>query len=263
MGCGLCPSYFQQLSELFRMKWRCEYSSPTSRRKVALPLPEQPHPRASTDKGQQLDSQQSSFPAVFFLDAEIFHQCRLDLPRVQISVPQYVRDLVGDTASIRTAAIKYFGNVHLYMPIVAKKVFFEHFLNPLYVPSADVLLLFLCIRLAIWEPTTDSSASRTLLYSSSKRFYSEIEAAGFSSIQVLQAGVLISLYEVGHAIYPAAFRSIGACVTYARTFRIDEQEVARTDGKIDWIESEERRRVWWAILILDRYVRHPHFKASY
>lgn len=74
------------------------------------------------------------------------------------------------------------------------------------------------------------------------------------SILVLQAGVLVALYELGHGIYPAAFLSIGACARYAHALGINVSRTVPTRRVLTLVEVEERRRVWWAIVILDRFV---------
>ena len=72
---------------------------------------------------------------------------------------------------------------------------------------------------------------------------------------MLQAAVLIAVYEVGHAIYPAAYLTIGACARYGTMLGIDKlglDLMGDSLGPLSWIEVEERRRVWWAVVLLDR-----------
>lgn len=80
----------------------------------------------------------------------------------------------------------------------------------------DLALLFLAMKLITTAlPPDASSPDQTRLYAASKRFLALLEAAGTMSILYLQAMILIALYEYGHAIYPAAWMSIGNCVRYA------------------------------------------------
>lgn len=97
-------------------------------------------------------------------------------------------------------------------------------------------------------------SAETDLYRVVKQFYFDVESCGTLSIQVLQAGVLIALYELGHAIYPATFLSVGGCCRYATALGLDKDVSSRGYSKLPWIEEEEHRRVWWSLLILDRYV---------
>jgi hypothetical protein len=90
-----------------------------------------------------------------------------------------------------------------------------------------------------------------------KYFYLEVEGSSIVSLAVLQAGVLLALYELGHAIYPAAFLSIGACARYVHALGINVSRTLKTRKVLTLVEVEERRRVWWTIVILDRFVASP------
>jgi hypothetical protein len=65
---------------------------------------------------------------------------------------------------------------------------------------------------------------------------------------------LIAIYELGQAIYPAAFLSIGACARYAGALGIDKNDGLLLGQQLSFCEIEERRRIWWGILVLDRFV---------
>jgi hypothetical protein len=232
------------------MKWTCHYE------KLHLNRPKE------TERFQlgAIVVTRPKFPAVFFLDADIFQSARIELPKATSPIPQQVLDIVGDTTAIRTVAADYFDTVHLYMRIVSQKLFYEQLLNPLHTPSPHVVLLFLCMRLVMSLPQTseetvtaeDAEPSTIPIYLIAKSFFAQLEAAGICSIQVLQAGILIALYELGHAIYPAAFLTVGACARYGTAFGFDGMGCVDTRKSSDWIEIEQTKRVWWAVLILDR-----------
>jgi hypothetical protein len=192
--------------------------------------------------------------AVFFLDAHTFQQSRLEIPRFEISIPLYVQVLNGDEASVRAIATEYFKTVHSWMPMVSKQNFYRHLLNPLSQPRTDVALLLLCMRLVLTVVQDKIPPSTTSIYLAAKQFSFEIEATATPSLQALQARILISLYELGHAIYPAAYMSIGACARYGISLGIDGRDTPQTNTSGDWTDMEERKRAWWAVLILDRYV---------
>lgn len=93
------------------------------------------------------------------------------------------------------------------------------------------------------------------LYKIVKHLQLELELGGFLSFSVLQARIITALCEMGHAIYPAAFLSIGYCVRYGVALGID-QDLKRIPSEPDAYSAdglEERRRAWWGILILDRF----------
>lgn len=138
------------------------------------------------------------------------------------------------------------------MPFISKKRFYDLHLQPSFRSRPDVVLLLLALKLITTFPPAGSHSPRTALYNSTKHFYLVVEQS--FSILVLQAGVLVALYELGHGIYPAAFLSIGACARYAHVLGISVSHTVPTRRVLTLVEVEERRRVWWAIVILDRFV---------
>lgn len=87
------------------------------------------------------------------------------------------------------------------------------------------------------------------MYYAAKHFHLDLEVEGFFSILILQAGILLALYEIGHGIYPAAFLTIGACARYAHALGIGVSKTVKSRKILTLVEAEERRRVWWAIAI--------------
>jgi hypothetical protein len=193
------------------------------------------------------------FPAVFFLDSDLFQQAQIDISRVEAPIPRYILDLIGDFSQWRSIATKFFETVHTFMPIVSKPRLYGRLLNPLAPRRSDVALLLLCMRLITMLPA-GALMSRTPEYIAAKRFHTELELTGGFSPQVLQAGVLIALHEYGHAIYPAAYLTIGGLARYGISSGIDGTGPSQMPPPSDWIEAEERKRIWWAVLILDREV---------
>jgi hypothetical protein len=192
-----------------------------------------------------------AFPPVFFLDVEIFHRAQLELPLPEATVPLYVSDLIGEADNVRRIAASFFNDVHPWMPLISKVWFYNHLTNPLSPPRADSMLLLLSVLLITWVPTMTKDP-HTPIYLAAKRFSKELETAGTFSIRVVQAVVLIALYELGHCIYPAAYVSVGLSARYAVALGFDKDIKRGNITELPWDKLEERRRVWWAILILDR-----------
>ncbi|RFU25192.1 hypothetical protein B7463_g11147, partial [Scytalidium lignicola] len=233
-----------------QMKWRCVYPDTihSSSGKV-----EKAQLTKSSDLNRRIERQKSEFPAVFFLDAELFNQWRLQLPRDNFEIAPEVRDFIGDASDIRATATDYFNTIHSYIPIISKTMFYQHLLNPLATPGADVILLFLCMKLIMSVPSRGHEAARMPIYKAARALYTAMESSGVSSIHILQAGVLIAFYEISHAVYPLAFFTISACARYGSLFGLDERGLLQTTDTRDWIRIEEKRRVWWALVILDRF----------
>lgn len=102
----------------------------------------------------------------------------------------------------------------------------------------------------------DLHRSRGGIYRSLKAVLSALEERGQFTTNFLGAQVLTAAYEMGQALYPAAYFTVGACVRICHTMglhnrRLATQLRARTDT---WNETEERRRLWWSSIVLDRMV---------
>lgn len=121
------------------------------------------------------------------------------------------------------------------------------------------------MKLLSWLPGNDPNKSdpKSPSYLAIKRTLAETEIAGIFSLQLLQATILIALYEVGHAIYPAAYTSVGTCAQYALAQGIDAYtSIDLNSTALTLLDQEEKRRAWWAILILDRFVNIGYPKRA-
>ncbi len=86
---------------------------------------------------------------------------------------------------------------------------------PLWDAGPDLAMLFLAMKLVTTMPNEGVRPADSPLYTASKRFIALLEASGAVSLQYLQAMLLVAIYEMGHAIYPAAWMTVGACARYA------------------------------------------------
>ncbi|KAF2495903.1 hypothetical protein BU16DRAFT_360464 [Lophium mytilinum] len=194
------------------------------------------------------DSNQS-FPAVYFLDNRVFQQSRMQLPKPNWTVPPIIADYVGDPVSL---ALQYWEKVHWWMPIISKKRLYEHSLNPLISRGVDVFLLLSAMRLLLWHPAQEPRP--VIEYMAIRNAIFEAENVGVLTLQLLQAKILLTIYELGHAIYPAAYLSVGSCARFGIAIGIN-QCLQTTDLSISLeaaLETEEKKRAWWALLMLDR-----------
>lgn len=179
----------------------------------------------------------------------------MDIPTPILSIPSYVSDSIGDNADIRSVAFKFFASVHTYLPIISKKIFYDLLINPLFPRRADVAFLCLCMKLIAWKPSAHDSEPQIADYQAAKQYLLELESVGVLTVPLLQGRLLISMYEFGHGIYPAAYLSIGTCAAHAIALGLDDKRDSDEGRRsLSWVEQEERRRVWWAIVILERFV---------
>ncbi|OPB47156.1 Zn2Cys6 transcriptional regulator [Trichoderma guizhouense] len=187
-----------------------------------------------------------------FLDPEAFTSAQLKVPEPDIDylITKDVSDLVGDVANIKAISDQFFSSVQEWMPIVSKTQFLANLVSWLTHKRAELFFLILAMKLSCEQV----SGPRTPLYQITKYLQFRIEHSGALSLQVIQASVLIAIYEMGHGIYPSAFLSISECARYATALGIDKSILCRDLNGVSRNELEERRRVWWAILVLDRFL---------
>jgi hypothetical protein len=90
-------------------------------------------------------------------------------------------------------------------------------------------------------------------YTAAVQYFHELHRSGLTSLEVLQAGICLATYELGHALLPAAYSTIAACVSYALClgFSWPAVSMAAVQKQIDG-DEEEHLRIWWAIYLLER-----------
>jgi hypothetical protein len=191
-----------------------------------------------------------SLSTFYFLDRAAFERARLSYQGIVLPIDRDVVEKVGTPSDIHATAEQYFQKVHFWMPIISKAKFYSHLLHPLSQRHIELSLLVLCMRLIC----SSSAALQGSIYRMARRLYSDTVSAGVLSIEILQAGILMALYEVGHALYPAAYFSVGMCARHGAALDLDKAISHSAVLHLSWSEIEERRRVWWSILILDRSV---------
>lgn len=230
-------------------------------------------PSSTGSQIQSPSASASSFSvniAICFLAPALFREAGLEIPRLDIGLPDEVALHLGNSQQIQETASKFFQIT--WMPIVSCKRYLADILNPLSPSRRPTALLALCMKLCCLSVHDDEGLRKTSLYRLAKAFYCDVESTQALCVQVLQAAILIAIFEIGDAIYPAAYLTVGVCARYAIAMGLDNINKDRMGGEpntMSWMEIEERRRAWWAVLILDRFVTsypssltsHPTWKS--
>lgn len=178
----------------------------------------------------------------------------MELPHPGFEVPSYVTAEIGDFTEKRVLASQFFSSIHLWMPIISKQRFFNTLLSSPAIYRSDVALLCMSMKLVMWIPSPDCPDSRPPIYVAARQFLYSVDISRYLTLPILQAAILITTFEIGHAIYPAAHTSISLCIEYATAMGLGWESVRWGENTLPWVETEERMRVWWAIVILERYV---------
>ncbi|KIW81458.1 hypothetical protein Z517_04483 [Fonsecaea pedrosoi CBS 271.37] len=214
-------------------------------------------PGTGSEAGFATDSN-VTFPPAFFLDAEVYAEAQMTIPRPNIAVPPEVAATVGvSILDIQDIVDRYFANIHTWLPFISKKRMQLTLSNPALELTLDLALLLLSMKLVLQVPQGDSQSIRSPLYNLTKSYATMVESSGLMSLQLLQANILIATYELGHAVYPAAYLSTGHCARLGHALGLNDRKRApqmlkKKSGS--WAELEEFKRTWWATMLLDRYV---------
>lgn len=96
------------------------------------------------------------------------------------------------------------------MRLVSKHHLSRELADGVQLSFGDQYVLLLAMQI-LSRPLRDDDKPINELYLHLKQCLLHIEAQNFLSLKLLQAELLIALYEIGHAIYPAAYISIAHC----------------------------------------------------
>lgn len=205
----------------------------------------------------QQDHKDGKFPPLFYLDHDLFMQRNASVPGYKIKPPDELFDILQNKACVLEDLASYFTTVHSWMPIVSKRRLEQTVLqNLLWDQPADLLLLLLCVKLIISRPVLGNMPACMRTYQVSVDFLASLATTGPITLRLVQAATLVALYEVAHAIYPSAYLTVGQSVrlAYSAGLHTKSSSTPMLGQSSTWTEVEERRRVYWGVLILDRFV---------
>ncbi|KAH8703840.1 hypothetical protein BGW36DRAFT_287451 [Talaromyces proteolyticus] len=126
--------------------------------------------------------------------------------------------------------------------------------------SLDFTILCLCIIMLSTNPPPsseyrDNPSRFKALYLCTKSWISLIEGFGANSLELVQARSLVTLFEVAHGLYPAAYISIAATVRAADALGIHpSSQTSPIHSSSDEAKKQEAVFLWCGIHVLDRCI---------
>lgn len=181
---------------------------------------------------------------------------QLTSANISHTIRMQVFTIIGDESRIRAVAAVYFRTIHPWFPILAETPFHKRLSHILTHVSPELGLLTLCMVLLAVKPVDDEIPPRMRsLYILVKSFIASLEATEINTLELLQCRLLLTIYEVGHGMYPAAYISMGANVRAAVTLGANGVSKAQLEETFKSSErADEARRTWRGIIITDRHV---------
>jgi hypothetical protein len=163
-----------------------------------------------------------------------------------------------DGDDILESCSTYFRTVHSWFPIIVKEELYNRLSRLRSSPTAEFSVLMLTIHLLsqVYREVPRGRDSMEQLYHTTKGFYSILMSTGRSSIEIIQAGLLISVYEHCQALHDATYQTLGACARMGYTLGLHKSlsPDILLDAQANAI-AERQRQIWWGIIIIERYIR--------
>ncbi|KAJ0417522.1 hypothetical protein BJY00DRAFT_200626 [Aspergillus carlsbadensis] len=180
---------------------------------------------------------------------------RLALGSLSQNVQSHVLTIVGDDEAIAFSAAVFFSTVHPWFPIANRASYYNGLSGVCSERPPVLSLLTLCIHLLGMPPTNGAMSSQMKgLYILATGLVASFTGVEISSLELLQARILLSLFEVGHGMYDAANISMGANHRAARSMLAGLASGKTTDRLWCGENVKDANRVCHGLTILERYI---------
>lgn len=189
--------------------------------------------------------------------------------------PSHITRLLASYGIDWQAALKeYFTTIHDWFSLVRHDKFdsFYHIssftddYNGLPIPksckdvgprvsSADAALLYLCLYLVTQVASSRMPHTEIFcrLYRIMKRIFAIIKCLTKPTVELIQCGAFIALFEYGHGDTISAYQTLSETVALARVYGLSPSKYRKDNGEAPTTyEEEEQRSIWWCLFILDQ-----------
>jgi hypothetical protein len=153
----------------------------------------------------------------------------------------------------------YFDRVHSFVPFLHRRRYFKR-----EAASGNSSAPFTTLQHAMWTMAASMGSQfldvRATFYATTRSMLErwELETLGEAiSIEYVQALILLAIYETTHVSYQRGCMSASRCfrlVQLLKLHKIDDPNSTPDEQGHCEIEREERRRVFWAAYMLDRFL---------
>ncbi|PYH77564.1 hypothetical protein BO82DRAFT_344533 [Aspergillus uvarum CBS 121591] len=160
-------------------------------------------------------------------------------------------------------SVRYFQGIHAFVPIISRRRFHGRLLSFGADPQPDFALLLLCMGLLtnsadplgqLSPQRPHPSADEVTLYVATKSLMAQAHALLPLTTHLIQAGVLLAVYEYALGYPERAFVTIGtyARMAYAAGMQSAPSVNTTSTTRTDWLEEQEENNTRWGIRICER-----------
>ncbi|KAJ1716259.1 hypothetical protein NYO67_1486 [Aspergillus flavus] len=161
---------------------------------------------------------------------------------------------------------EYLSYYQSWLPVVMERPFRKSLERLGHQPRAETALLALAILLVVQGGLPDRATNPShRSYILCKELYAVLQLRRAPSLQLVQSGLLIALYETGISSSGAASLTIASCARLGYSMKLNIDDGNAYEDYLSWEAAEERRRVWTGIYLLDRVIYQvvTEFKAPH
>ncbi|KAF2676090.1 hypothetical protein K458DRAFT_410766 [Lentithecium fluviatile CBS 122367] len=173
------------------------------------------------------------------------------------------RALTEHDITIETIAHKYFEHTHMWLPMIPRAKFDKQRALFETMKADTSFLLHLSAMHLVVTPYTEhppaTSLQESAWYVACKSFFAQYVALSEPCIELVQAGILIALFECLQCIGDRALTTLGICSRMAYMLELDEvvaEQANCNPGEMS-PENEEVVLTYWGLSQLDRYFNMP------
>jgi hypothetical protein len=168
----------------------------------------------------------------------------------EANIPSQVLSiLIANGENVQSVTALYFRTIDVWLPIISPRRCVEKLENIASDNNPELSNLLLCMYLVTRQPGKPSGIKemQTPIYFEAKTLLTTLTSSGNLSIEVIQAGVLLSLYEQGHGMIDVAQLTMSVCTRMAMKMKVALRAAPE-------LQNTDFGRLWWGLVILDRYV---------
>ena len=161
---------------------------------------------------------------------------------------------------IDDVTVRYFRGIHEWIPVISRRCFQDRLINSSAPAHADFSTLLLCMCLITYQPlqVTAQLVTQDDMYLTTKMLFAHVQTFVSSSPNLIQAGILISIYEYTHGKLDLAYNSIANCAKMAYAIGLHKvKPSSNPQGNEERLAAQEEKNIWWGIIIYERYVNPP------
>jgi hypothetical protein len=118
----------------------------------------------------------------------------------------------------------------------------------------EMALLFMCMYLATeWAETVENrDMFSNSIYLSAKRIFALLRSYSRPSVEMVQCGLLLAVYEHGHGDMMKGYTTLSECVSMGHVLLARPNKVHDEGLNLDNWEEEQVRALFWGLYVWDK-----------